>query len=303
MCCLALSAGFIGPRFALLLWWIFGDKVDAATSSFIWPFLGLLFLPWTTLAYVLAWGPLHGVSGLGWLARRSRSVRGPRDVLGALRQSALLTRSADRRRPGGGRARLTSSRVAVAAPSTSGALPRAGSPRSRRAAGPRRSRARRTPGRGRGRAPSNAQSVSSRSASVAIPRPRAAGTTQHPTSPTRCSPGATIALAEVGVARPIGDHDMKQPALAAALLVELDHAGAVGRRQRGYPARRSLVVLELERGAEIVLPERAQDEVAAGERWRPDTGSPRRWAHPTSRRRGQSCLRSTSTEPAGSRIE
>ena len=41
MCCLALSAGFIGPRFALLLWWIFGDKVDAAFSSFIWPFLGL----------------------------------------------------------------------------------------------------------------------------------------------------------------------------------------------------------------------------------------------------------------------
>ena len=65
MCCLALSAGFIGPRFALLLWWIFGDKVDAAFSSWIWPLLGLLFLPWTTLAYVLAWGPLHGVSGFG----------------------------------------------------------------------------------------------------------------------------------------------------------------------------------------------------------------------------------------------
>jgi hypothetical protein len=66
MCCLVLSAGFIGPRFALLLWWIFGDKVDAAFSSFIWPFLGLLFLPWTTLAYVLAWGPINDVSGLGW---------------------------------------------------------------------------------------------------------------------------------------------------------------------------------------------------------------------------------------------
>ncbi len=68
MCCLALSAGFIGPRFALLLWWIFGDKVDAAFSSWIWPLLGLLFLPWTTLAYVLAWGPVFGVSGFwGWL--------------------------------------------------------------------------------------------------------------------------------------------------------------------------------------------------------------------------------------------
>ena len=67
MCCLVLSAGFLGPRFALLLWWIFGDKVDAAFSTFIWPFLGLLFLPWTTLAYVLAWGPITDVSGMGWL--------------------------------------------------------------------------------------------------------------------------------------------------------------------------------------------------------------------------------------------
>lgn len=49
------------------MWWIFGDKVDAAFSSFFWPLLGLLILPWTTLAYVIAWGPLAGVSGAGWL--------------------------------------------------------------------------------------------------------------------------------------------------------------------------------------------------------------------------------------------
>ena len=67
MCCLALSAGFIGPRFALLMWWLVGTKVDAAFSSFFWPFLGLLFLPWTTIAYVLAWGPVTDVSGWGWL--------------------------------------------------------------------------------------------------------------------------------------------------------------------------------------------------------------------------------------------
>ena len=28
MCCLALTAGFVGPRIALFLWWIFGDRVD-----------------------------------------------------------------------------------------------------------------------------------------------------------------------------------------------------------------------------------------------------------------------------------
>jgi len=67
MCCLALAAGVLGPRIALLAWWIFGDKVDAAFSTWVWPLLGLLFLPWTTLAYVIAWGPLNGVSGAGWL--------------------------------------------------------------------------------------------------------------------------------------------------------------------------------------------------------------------------------------------
>jgi hypothetical protein len=67
MCCLVLTAGVLGPRIALLAWWIFGDKVDAAFDSWIWPLLGLLFLPWTTLMFVIAWGPLNGVSGAGWL--------------------------------------------------------------------------------------------------------------------------------------------------------------------------------------------------------------------------------------------
>jgi hypothetical protein len=67
VCCLALTAGFLGPRIALFLWWIFGDKVDLAFDTWIWPLLGLIFLPWTTLAYVLAWGPVNAVSGAGWL--------------------------------------------------------------------------------------------------------------------------------------------------------------------------------------------------------------------------------------------
>ena len=67
MCCLALLAGFIGPRIALFIWWLFGNKVDAAFDTWIWPLLGLIFLPWTTLAYVIAWGPVDAVSGAGWL--------------------------------------------------------------------------------------------------------------------------------------------------------------------------------------------------------------------------------------------
>jgi hypothetical protein len=67
VCCLALTAGFIGPRVALLIWWIFGDKVDAAFDSWFWPLLGLIFLPWTTLFYVIAWSPIVGVDGWEWL--------------------------------------------------------------------------------------------------------------------------------------------------------------------------------------------------------------------------------------------
>ena len=40
----------------------FGDKVELAFDSWIWPLLGLIFLPWTTLAFLIAWQP-GGLSG------------------------------------------------------------------------------------------------------------------------------------------------------------------------------------------------------------------------------------------------
>jgi hypothetical protein len=52
----------VGPRFALFLWWIFGEKVERAFDTWYWPLLGLIFFPWTTLMYVIAWAP-GGVSG------------------------------------------------------------------------------------------------------------------------------------------------------------------------------------------------------------------------------------------------
>ena len=68
MCCLALMAGFIGPRVALLLWWLFDDdRVDAAFGSWIWPVLGLIFLPWTTLDYLVVWSPIVGVDNWEWI--------------------------------------------------------------------------------------------------------------------------------------------------------------------------------------------------------------------------------------------
>jgi hypothetical protein len=67
VCCLALSAAFIGPRFAFVLVWIFGNKVEQVYSSWIWPLLGVLFFPWTSLAYIIVWGPVDHVSGSGWI--------------------------------------------------------------------------------------------------------------------------------------------------------------------------------------------------------------------------------------------
>ncbi len=65
MCCLFASLALLGPRFVLLGIWIFGDRVDLAFSSWIWPLLGLLFAPWTTVMYLLAWQPVVGIQG-GW---------------------------------------------------------------------------------------------------------------------------------------------------------------------------------------------------------------------------------------------
>ncbi len=68
MCCFILVLGFLGPRLAFLYAWIFTNRVtDAFSGNFFIPLLGLLFLPWTALAYCAAWSVVGGVSGIGWL--------------------------------------------------------------------------------------------------------------------------------------------------------------------------------------------------------------------------------------------
>ncbi len=71
MCCLFTVLVFLGPRVAGLIWWIaqptrwVGATGVSAFQSWIWPVLGLVFVPWLTLMYVIV-AP-GGIFGLDWL--------------------------------------------------------------------------------------------------------------------------------------------------------------------------------------------------------------------------------------------
>lgn len=58
--CLALAA----PRFAIVLVVLFGDYIGRAYDTILWPFLGFLFMPLTTLAYAWAINSRASVAGV-----------------------------------------------------------------------------------------------------------------------------------------------------------------------------------------------------------------------------------------------
>ena len=67
MCgCLFALLSLVSPRLAFLFLWIFTDLVQRAFDGFLFPLLGVVFLPFTTLIYVFVYSPLYGVSGWGW---------------------------------------------------------------------------------------------------------------------------------------------------------------------------------------------------------------------------------------------
>lgn len=66
-CCLVAGIGAFVPRVVLLFLWIFTEFVDRAFDSWVPALVGLLLLPYTTLAYVALWSPPEGVSGFGWV--------------------------------------------------------------------------------------------------------------------------------------------------------------------------------------------------------------------------------------------
>ena len=65
MCCFFTSLFLLGPRVANVIWWILQPgRWDAAFSTWLWPVLGILFAPWTTMMYVIV-APA-GVNGFDW---------------------------------------------------------------------------------------------------------------------------------------------------------------------------------------------------------------------------------------------
>jgi hypothetical protein len=92
-CCLGCVVAFFSvtvPRIVFAVLWIFTDYISDAYDTFVWPFLAILFLPYTGLAYaysintygaVESWGLVLLILGVildfgshmaGWESRRRR---------------------------------------------------------------------------------------------------------------------------------------------------------------------------------------------------------------------------------------
>ncbi|MCA9904650.1 MAG: hypothetical protein KC547_12415 [Anaerolineae bacterium] len=66
MCCIITILLLIGPRAAAIVWALVDQaRWQVTFDNLILPCMGIMFLPWTTLAYVLV-AP-GGVGGLDWV--------------------------------------------------------------------------------------------------------------------------------------------------------------------------------------------------------------------------------------------
>jgi hypothetical protein len=60
--------GLLTPRVAIVLVVVFSDYIGRAYQTTIWPFLGFLFMPLTTLAYAWAINSRGSVAGVHLVA-------------------------------------------------------------------------------------------------------------------------------------------------------------------------------------------------------------------------------------------
>jgi hypothetical protein len=66
MCCFFTVLVFLGPRVGNAIWLLFQPaRWNAAFTSIIWPILGIIFVPWTTMMYVILFP--GGIVGWDWL--------------------------------------------------------------------------------------------------------------------------------------------------------------------------------------------------------------------------------------------
>ncbi len=63
MGCLVVLLGFITPRFAMVMLWLFTDYMSRAYGRWLLPTLGFFFLPTTTIAYAIAQNSIHAQLG------------------------------------------------------------------------------------------------------------------------------------------------------------------------------------------------------------------------------------------------
>jgi len=57
----------LSPRLGIVILWAFTNYVTRAFDTWLWPLLGVVFLPWTTLFYILVAAPTGSITFWGWL--------------------------------------------------------------------------------------------------------------------------------------------------------------------------------------------------------------------------------------------
>jgi hypothetical protein len=67
MGCLFILLTMLSPRLGIVVVWALTNYVSRAFDTWFWPLLGLIFLPWTTLIYILVAAPAGGITFWGWL--------------------------------------------------------------------------------------------------------------------------------------------------------------------------------------------------------------------------------------------
>jgi hypothetical protein len=66
-CLLAFTIA-LAPRAVLVLAWIFSDRWPVVwQGDWVVPLLGIIFLPYTTIMYMLVWTYVGGIEGLDWM--------------------------------------------------------------------------------------------------------------------------------------------------------------------------------------------------------------------------------------------